>query len=164
MNFSDTVKFLSKKFPGIIFSKESVENLVTTDKISYEAAANLVADIDSSADGHRAAEGATVSPINVENEDLNKMVGAQAVAYYLKDVKIHAMLEGIKKDNTMLYTEYVNLEKARERLESEILQHEEGNFNTLLNEIKTTVGTDKTVLDGLINTTNCVNEYQDKLH
>ena len=165
INLSNVVSFLSKKFPGIVFSRESVESFVTQDKISFEAAANLVADIDSAnSNGATGVEGAKVSPIDVANDDISKMVGAQAVNYYLKDVKINAMLEGIKKDDTMLYTEYVNLEKARERLLAEIAQKEENNFNTLLNEIKTTTGTDKGILDKLIDTSCCVNEYQDKLH
>jgi len=164
VNLSNTVKFLSSKFPGIVFSKEAVEDLVTRDKISYEAAANMVADIDTaSAAGARSSEGSKVSPIDVSNDDLEKMIGAQAVKYYLKDVKINAMLEAIKKDDTMFYTEYVNIEKARERLLAELAQKTEADFNTLLNEIKTTTGTDKTLLDKLTDTACCVTEYQEKI-
>lgn len=162
-NLSATVKYLSGRFPGAIFSKESVEDLVTRDKISYECAASMVADIDAnSAAGARGVEGTKVSPVNVKDEDLDRMIGKQAVNYYLKDVKINAMLEGIKKDDTMLYTEYVNVEKARERILAEIVQKEEGNFNTLLNEIKTTTGADKALLDKLTDTTCCIDSYADK--
>ena len=165
MNFSNTVKFLSSKFPGIIFSKESVENLVTRDKISYEAAANMVADIDaSSVAGSRSSEGANTSPVDISGEEIDKMIGAQAVKFYLKDVKIKAMLEAIKKDDTMLYTEYVNIEKARERLLAELAQKSEADFNTLLNEIKTTDGTDKALLDKLTDTACSVTEYQNKIN
>lgn len=162
---SNTVKFLSNKFPGVIFSKESIEQLVTRDKISYECAANMVADIDAAASaGARSSEGSTVSPINVKSEDLDKMIGKQAVEYYLKDVKINAMLEAIKKDDTMLYTEFVNLEKARERLLAELSQKSEADFNTLLNEIKTTSGVDKALLDKLTDTACCVVDYQNKIN
>lgn len=165
MNFSNTVKFLSSKFPGIIFSKESVENLVTRDKISYEAAANMVADIDaSSVAGSRSSEGTNTSPVDISGEEIDKMIGAQAVKFYLRDVKIKAMLEAIKKDDTMLYTEYVNIEKARERLLAELAQKSEADFNTLLNEIKTTDGTDKALLDKLTDTACCVTEYQNKIN
>lgn len=149
VNLSNAVKALADKFPGV-FSRESVEELVTRDKISYECAANVVAAIDSSA-ASRSSEGTKVSPIDVGNDDLDAMVGKQAVNYYLKDVKIKAMLESIKKDDTMLYTEYVNMEKARERILAEMVQKYEYDFNTLLNEIKTTTGTDKALLDKLTN-------------
>ena len=92
------------------------------------------------------------------------MIGKQAVEYYLKDVKINAMLEAIKKDDTMLYTEFVNLEKARERLLAELSQKSEADFNTLLNELKTTSGVDKALLDKLTDTACCVTDYQNKIN
>lgn len=164
VNLSETAKYLSKQFPGIAFNKEAVESLVTNDKISYEAAANLVADIDTAASHgvqSRSSE-SDVSPVDVDSK-LEEMVGKKAVDHWFKDVKLGAMLEAIKKDDTLLYTEFVNNDKARERIMSEIVKKEEGNFNTLLNEIKTTTGTDKTLFDKLIGTSVDVTDYMSKV-
>ena len=59
----------------------------------------------------------------------------------------------------MLYTEFVNLDKARERIAAQIVAKEENNFNMLLNEMKTTTGTNKDILDKLISTNLDVTEY-----
>lgn len=163
VNLSETAKYLSKKFPGIAFNKDAVENLVTNDKISYEAAANLVADIDTAAsNGISRSSEASTSPVDVDGK-LEEMVGKKAVDHWFKDVKLGAMIEAIKKDDTLLYTEFVNNDKARERIVSEIVKKEEGNFNTLLNEIKTTTGTDKTLFDKLIGTSVDVTDYMSKV-
>lgn len=154
-NLSTTLKFLSKTFDGQIVTKNELETLVNNDKVSFESAASIVADIENAEsaaknDPNRSGE-SVGTPIDMSG-DLEKMVGVKAVNQYFKDVKFNAMLENIKKDDTMLYTEYVTLEKAMEKLHAEIVQKEEQNFNTLLNEIKGVSEKDKPILDKLTST------------
>lgn len=154
-NLSTTLKFLSKTFDGQIVTKNELETLVNNDKVSFESAASIVADIENAEsaaknDPNRSGE-SVGTPIDMSG-DLEKMVGVKAVNQYFKDVKFNAMLENIKKDDTMLYTEYVTLEKAMEKLHAEIVQKEEQNFNTLLNEIKSVSEKDKPILDKLTST------------
>lgn len=154
-NLSTTLKFLSKTFDGQIVTKNELETLVNNDKVSFESAASIVADIENAEsaaknDPNRSGESVS-TPIDMSG-DLEKMVGVKAVNQYFKDVKFNAMLENIKKDDTMLYTEYVTLEKAMEKLHAEIVQKEEQNFNTLLNEIKSVSEKDKPILDKLTST------------
>lgn len=155
MNLSNVINFISTKFPGA-FDKNVVENLVTNDKISFEAAANLVANIDAHS-GDAQARSTEAQSSAVEN--LNKDdVTDKAVDNFFKGVKVGAMIEGVKKDDTMLYTEYVNLTNARERVLSEIVKKEEGNLNQLLNELKTT-GVDSSVIDKLLDTSTDITDY-----
>ena len=154
-NLSTTLKFLSKTFDGQIVTKNELETLVNNDKVSFESAASIVADIENAEsaaknDPNRSGE-SVGTPIDMSG-DLEKMVGVKAVNQYFKDVKFNAMLENIKKDDTMLYTEYVTLEKAMEKIQAEIIQKEEPNFNTLLNEIKGVSEKDKPILDKLTST------------
>ena len=154
-NLSTTLKFLSKTFDGQIVTKNELETLVNNDKVSFESAASIVADIENAEsaaknDPNRSGESVS-TPIDMGG-DLEKMVGVKAVNQYFKDVKFNAMLENIKKDDTMLYTEYVTLEKAMEKIQAEIVQKEEQNFNTLLNEIKGVSEKDKPILDKLTST------------
>ena len=154
-NLSTTLKFLSKTFDGQIVTKNELETLVNNDKVSFESAASIVADIENAEsaaknDPNRSGESVS-TPIDMSG-DLEKMVGVKAVNQYFKDVKFNAMLENIKKDDTMLYTEYVTLEKAMEKIQAEIVQKEEPNFNTLLNEIKGVSEKDKPILDKLTST------------
>ena len=155
MNLSTTLKFLSKTFSGRVVNKNELETLVNNDKISFESAASIVADIENAESADKTnpnlSRESANSPIDM-NGDLDKMVGVKAINQYFKDVKFKAMLENIKKDDTMLYTEYVNLEKGLEKLHSEIIQKEEHNFNTLLNEIKTVSEKDNPILDKLVST------------
>lgn len=155
-NLSTTLKFLSKTFDGQIVTKNELETLVNNDKVSFESAASIVADIENAEsaaknDPNRSGE-SVGTPIDMSG-DLEKMVGVKAVNQYFKDVKFNAMLENIKKDDTMLYTEYVTLEKAMEKIQAEIVQKEEQNFNTLLNEIKGVSEKDKPILEKLTSTT-----------
>lgn len=152
-NLSTTLKFLSKTFGGRAITKNTLETLVNNDKISFESAASIVADIDNAAsdDNARSHESATNTPVDMSG-DLEKMIGTKAIDHYFKDVKLSAMIEGIKKDDTMLYTEYVTLEQAREKLLSEIVRKEEYNFNTMLNEIKNTSEKDNAILEKLTST------------
>jgi hypothetical protein len=158
LNFSNAVQFIASKMPGVI-SKESVGSLVQDNKITYDAAANIVASLDASGVSGATSTESTTAGFDISSSDVDKMVGVKATEHFFKDMKFQAMLDAIKKDDTMLYTEFVNLDKARERIAAQIVAKEENNFNMLLNEMKTTTGTNKDILDKLISTNLDVTEY-----
>lgn len=147
VNLSDAVSFLSDKFPGSI-SREAVSALVSENKITFDAAANVMGNLEAHGlDGSRSNEAKAA----IDNyDDVDELNGVKAATAFYKDVKFKAMLDSCKKDDTMLYTEFMNIEKARERIAAEIVAKEENNFNMLLNQIKDTTGTNKDLFDKLI--------------
>ena len=62
------------------------------------------------------------------------------------------MVELVKEDDTLSATEFNNIENARARIKAEIVAKEEHNFNSLLNQLKTTGGTNKDIIDKLLQT------------
>ena len=153
-NLSSAVKFLSNKFTGV-FSKESIEELVSKDKISYEAAAEAISAMP---DALRSSESAveTVKMTNDQKTDIAK----KALQKYFEDTKFEAMIDQIKKDDTLLATEFNNLDNALTRVKAEIVQKYEKDYNILLEEIKTTGGTNQEVLDKLIQTKLSVDDIK----
>ncbi len=153
-NLSSAVKFLSNKFTGV-FSKESIEELVSKDKISYEAAAEAISAMP---DALRSSESAveTIKMTTDQKTDIAK----KALQKYFEDVKFEAMIDQIKKDDTLLATEFNNLDNALTRIKAEIVQKYEKDYNILLEEIKTTGGTNSEVLDKLIQTKLSVDDIK----
>ena len=160
VNLSDAVSFLSDEFPGSI-SKEAVSALVSENKITFDAAANVMANLETHGfNGSRSNEAKAA----IDNyDDVDELNGVKAATAFYKDIKFKAMLDSCKKDDTMLYTEFMNIEKARERIMSEIVAREENNFNMLLNQIKDTTGTDKNLFDKLIGVNLTVDSFEDKV-
>lgn len=144
-DLSSTVSFLTKSFSGV-FDKKSIESLVVGDQISYQCAAEAVSAID--LDGSRGLE--ATSAVNISGqakEDIQK----KANELYLKNVKLDAMINQVKEDDTLLYTEFMNLENLRKEVIGRIVQKEEFNLNQLLNECKT-AGAKAEVIDELVQT------------
>ncbi len=151
---SSAVTFLSKIFNGI-FSKESVEELINKDKISFEAAATVLSAMPEKL---RSAE-ANVEHVDMDNGQKTD-IAKKAIQCYFEDVKFKAMLDAIQDDDTLLATEFKNIDNARTRIKAEIVKKYEDNYNTLLNEIKTTGGTNKEILDKLIQTKVSVDDAE----
>lgn len=147
---SSVVAFLSGAIPGL-FNKKSVEALVLADKISYDAAAEAMSAIDRAT---TSSESGSVenNAGEVTKAELSHMQGKDAIEAQYRDIKFEAMLQAVKHDDTLLFTEFTNLENALKRVKSEIVAKEENNFNTLLNEIKTTTGDNNSIIDSLIQT------------
>ena len=123
---SSVVAFLSSAIPGL-FNKKSVEALVLADKISYDAAAEAMSAID------RAATSSESSSVEnnageVTKAELSHMQGKDAIEAQYRDIKFEAMLQAVKHDDTLLFTEFTNLENALKRVKSEIVAKEENNF------------------------------------
>ncbi len=147
---SSVVAFLSGAIPGL-FNKKSVEALVLADKISYDAAAEAMSAIDSATISNESGS-AEVNAGEVTKAELSHMHGKDAIEAQYRDIKFEAMLQAVKHDDTLLFTEFTNIDNARKRLAAQIVAKEENNLNTLLNEIKTTTGDDNSILDSLIQT------------
>ena len=153
-NLSSAVKFLSNKFNGI-FSKESIEELIAKDKISFEAAAEALTVMP---EGLRSSE-STVETVDISSKQ-EDIINKKALQNYYEGVKFEAMLDQIKQDDTLLATEFNNVNNALTRIKAEIVQKYENNYNVLLEEIKTTGGTNKEILDKLIQTKLSVDEIK----
>lgn len=149
LKLSSCVKFLSNRFSGI-FSQESIKNLVANDSISYEAAAEAMSNI--TADGGVVStESSKVEPVDFTNEQ-KTIITKKALQKYFENVKFEAMLDAIKQDDTLLATEYEEANNARTRIMAEIVSKAETNYNTLLNQLITTDGTNKELLEKLVQT------------
>ena len=142
---SSAVKYLSKNLPNM-FGKASIEELVSKDKISYESASEAITLM-----SEKAMSTEATTAVKIDNEDKTN-IATKALQQYFENTKFGAMVEAIKEDDTMLYTEYQNIENARARIMAEIVQKEEFNYNTLLNELKTVKNTNTELLDKLIQT------------
>ena len=153
-NLSSAVKFLSNRFTGV-FSRESIEELVSKDKISYEAAAEAISAMP---EPLRSSE-SVVEAVDITAEQKN-IISEKALQKYFENVKFEAMLNQIKEDDTLLATEFTNLDNALTRIKAEIVQKYERDYNTILGEIKTTGGVNTEVVDKLIQTKLSVDEIK----
>lgn len=147
---SSVVAFLSSAIPGL-FNKKSVEALVLADKISYDAAAEAMSAIDRVTISNESGS-AEVNAGEVTKAEISHMQGKDVIEAQYRDIKFEAMLQAVKHDDTLLFTEFTNIDNARKRLAAQIVAKEENNFNTLLNEIKTTTGDNNSIIDSLIQT------------
>ena len=151
---SNAVKFLSNRFSGV-FTKKSIEELISKDKISYEAAAEAMSVIPANDKSQESAE-----EVVSMTTDQKTIITKKALQNYFEGAKFDAMLNQVKEDDTLLYNEFQNIDNARARIMAEIVKKEEFNYNTLLDEIKTTGGTNQDILDKLIQTKVSVDEVK----
>ena len=158
---SSVVPFLTSRLPGL-FNKKSIEALVLADKISFESAAEAMSVIDSASISSESASAGSNG--EVTKSDTSVMQGKNDIEAQYKGIKFDAMLQAVKQDDTLLYTEYVNIENALKRIKSEIVAKEENNLNQLLNEIKTTTGDSNSMIDDLIQTTCSVDDSREDIH
>ena len=146
---STCVRFLTKKFNNFV-SKKAVENLIANDLISYEAAAEAMSILSSNGSMSRES-GSEVETVEMTT-DQKSIITKKALQKYFEDTKFNAMVELVKEDDTLIATEFNNIENARARIKAEIVAKEEHNFNSLLNQLKTTGGTNKDIIDKLLQT------------
>ena len=146
---STCVRFLTKKFNNFV-SKKAVENLIANDLISYEAAAEAMSILSTNGSMSRES-GSEVETVEMTT-DQKSIIAKKALQKYFEDTKFNAMVELVKEDDTLIATEFNNIENARARIKAEIVAKEEHNFNSLLNQLKTTGGTNKDIIDKLLQT------------
>ena len=149
MIYSNSVAVLANKFPNL-FKKNSIESLVASNKISYQTAMDAITSIESNSamDGFDMEKGTETPLID------------DAIAREIAGTKFKAMLEQLKKDDTFMFDEFVSLDNARNKLAAEIIAKNESNFNLFLEELKTVNGTDKDLIDNLIQTKLCVTDIE----
>ena len=147
MSKSKVLSYISKCLPGI-FNKSGVEELVTRNELSWEAANSIINDIE-----RNAANLSTESAKHKDIADVKDMGIAQdALKRHFANVKFEALLNKIQDDDTLMYDEFVNIDNARNSIMSEIIAKHENELNILLNQIKTTGGVNAETVDTLITT------------
>jgi hypothetical protein len=158
-SFNNILPILIKEFPSIV-SKETIQKLILSDKnaLSYECAFNCISEIDAndqklpkkSQEGELPIDKATAEDYDTDNEQ--KFVLEQATRSNYANVKFKALVDHAKKEDTFLYTEFVDIDSARNRIASEIVSKYENDFNSFLVALKTAEGVDKSKIEELIQT------------
>ncbi len=149
MSKSNVLSYISECLPGI-FSKECVEELVTRNELSWEAANSIVTDIDLS-ESARSSESTAVKHKNIADVD-NMGIAEDAFKRHYANVKFEALLNKIQDDDTLMYDEFVNIDNARNKIMSDIIAKHENDLNVMLNQVKTTGGVNAAAIDALIQT------------
>jgi hypothetical protein len=160
MNFNIVLPRLIKEFPGIV-SKKTIEKLVVdcNDKnaLSYESAAECIAEIDAaqtdkvySTEGEVPMDQSTKADFQTDNE--GKFVLDKTKLAHFANVKFGALVDFAKKDDSLLYTEFRNIDAARDRIISEVVSKYEHDFNSFLVSLQATEGSDKSIIETLLKT------------
>lgn len=139
MDSSNLFLLLAKRVPRL-FSKESVNELVSQNKISFEHAKESLASIDLT-DLTKKAETNTNTTSTMEKMD--------KLGFYAQ-VKFEAMLESAKEDDRMLYDDFVEIDNQRNKIIAEIASKREGDVNSLLNALKTLPNVESNEIDEMI--------------
>ena len=149
MSKSNVLSYISKKMPGVL-SRESVEELVSKNELSWEAASAIISDADAFARSTEAMTHKDIVDIN------NTGIAQDAIKRHFANVKFEALLNKIQDDDTLMYDEFVNIDNARNEIMSKIIAKHENDLNILLNEVKTTGGANAEILETLVCTKLCV--------
>lgn len=150
MSKSKVLSYISKCLPGII-SKESVEELISRNELSWEAANSIVSDLDMA--GARSTESSDTKVVHKDIADVKDMgIAEDAFKRHYANVKFEALLNKIQDDDTLMYDEFVNIDNARNKIMSDIIAKHETDLNIMLNQLKTTGGTNASAIDALIQT------------
>lgn len=143
MSKSNVLSYISKKMPGVL-SRESVEELVSKNELSWEAASAIISDADTFARSTEAMTHKDIVDIN------NTGIAQDAIKRHFANVKFEALLNKIQDDDTLMYDEFVNIDNARNEIMSKIIAKHENDLNILLNEVKTTSGANAEILETLV--------------
>jgi 6-pyruvoyl-tetrahydropterin synthase len=155
--FNDILPSLIKKFPSIV-SKETIEGLVLKEDknaLSFECAFLCMSELDSSKESRSQEATAsfdTAGANDYETEKEKDFTLEEAVRNNFANVKFKALVDHAKKEDTFLYTEFTDIDSARNRIASEIISKYENEFNSFLVALKTAEGVDKSVIESLIQT------------
>jgi hypothetical protein len=156
--FNNILPKLIKKFPSLV-RKETIEKLVLQDKnaLSYEAASNCIGALDAFAREHEKDAVSTESESDQFKGDFDTkgekdFTLEESTRLNFANVKFSALVDYAKEDDTFLYTEFVDVDAARNRVASEIVANYENDFNSFLVSLKTAEGVDKSVIDGFLQT------------
>jgi hypothetical protein len=157
-NFNDILPGLIKKLPSIV-SKKTIEDLVLAknNALSFECASNCIAELNI-AEEKNARSSESQEPIDKDNPGDYDTKGEkdftleEAVRHNFANVKFKALVDYAKKEDSFLYTEFTEIDSARNRIASEIVSKYENDFNSFIVALKTAEGVDKTILESLLQT------------
>jgi hypothetical protein len=156
--FNDILPALIKKFPTLM-SKKTVEQLVLTDKnaLSYESAALCMASIDANESDNTLSKESEVpfdkdSRSDYDTKKEKDFVLEDAIRHNFANIKFQSLVDFAKKEDTFLYTEFVDVDAARNRIASEIINKYENEFDSFLVALKTAEGVDKSIIESLLQT------------
>ena len=95
MSKSNVLSYISKKMPGVL-SRESVEELVSKNELSWEAASAIISDADAFARSTEAVTHKDIVDIN------NTGIAQDAIKRHFANVKFEALLNKIQDDDTFM--------------------------------------------------------------
>jgi hypothetical protein len=140
MNNSNIIAFLAKEIPGLL-SKESINDLVSKNDISYDAAMEslnfITADF-----GKEAKDG------GVKTDD--DLLAKHAKFGFLSSAKFKAELESSRQDERLLFEEFIRVDAARDALIAKISERQEALINNVLHHLKTVSGVDQGIVDDML--------------
>jgi hypothetical protein len=159
-SYFDILPTLIRSFPGSV-SREAIEHIVTDPRsgMSYECAAKCIAEIDATNEIFNAAlhsrESVPMDRASGQDFATNgpaKFVLEEANLKNFANVKFQALVDLAKKDDSLLYNEFVEVDNARDRVAADVVSKYEHDFNSFLVALQTTEGVDKSIVDSLIQT------------
>jgi hypothetical protein len=159
INFNTVLPRLIKEFPKLL-TRKTIEKLVISDDphtLSYESAAACIAEIDVakengsiSRESEDPMDGADKGDFDTEKEQSFFLENAKLS--HFANIKFSALVDFAKKDDSLLYTEFMNVDTARDRIVSEIVSKYENDFNSFLVALQATEGVDKSIIESLVQT------------
>jgi hypothetical protein len=158
-NYNDILPNLVKKFPAII-SKKTVEQLVLSDTnaLSFECASVCIDELESADTGaaKRSQESTLIdgksAPSDYDTKNEHDFTLEEIKRLNFANVKFKALVDYARKEDTLLYTEFNEIDSARNRIASDIISKYENDFNSFLVSLRMAEGVDKSVIDSLIQT------------
>jgi hypothetical protein len=153
--FNDILPFLIKKYPTIV-SKDTIEKLVLADKgaLSFDSASACLSELEVAAANDNVRSKEESNPIGSEFDTQKEkdFVLEEAVRHNYANVKFKALVDYAKKEDSFLYTEFSDIDAARNRIAAEIVSKYESDFNSFLVALKTAEGVDKSIIDSFLQT------------
>jgi hypothetical protein len=166
LNLNYILPGLIKRFPHFL-SRETVSKLLLTDKnaLSYEDASACMAELDAAEQDNKISKESenpidTKSPSDFSTDGEQDFTLEDTVKSHFANVKFKALVDIAKKEDTFLFTEFSEVEAARNRLASEIVSKYESDFNSFITALEGTEGTNKTVVNQLVQTKIHVGDLQ----
>jgi hypothetical protein len=157
---------LIKRFPHLL-SRKTVSDLLMADKnaISYESASDCMAELDAAeAAGHLSKESEnpidTGNPEDFASDKEKDFTLEDTIKAHFANIKFKALVDIAKKEDTFLFTEFSEVEAARNRIASEIVSKYENDFNSFITALEGTEGTNKTIVNQLVQTKIHVGDLQ----
>jgi hypothetical protein len=158
-SFYDILPNLIDRYPTIV-SKETIEKLVLADKnaLSFETASACIGSLDVFKERLETLSKEEQTPIDKDSsgdystKKEKDFVLEDSIRHNFANVKFQSLVDYAKKEDTFLYTEFVDIDAARNRIASEIVSKYENEFNSFLVALKAAEGVEKSVIDSLLQT------------